>query len=747
MKKLFILFFVVLLVNLTAYAQAWQTKYIPGKLLVDDLFRSNNSFWLYSSMKGGLLLKMDLSGSITEEYEVGSQQKLLIDQSGTPYFVQGKQLNKWNSATLETVDFPVDFGNLNNKSIRFDEYNNLEIIHNDTLHYQKNGTWHFISLVPMITELCNRNRTGYPCSWQLNTSFGGVSVEDKHYGVVQYDAYNNYQLWAYDSSSETFEFLEIDKPAPSPFVSYTADTSFFYTPVDGLIALTKDSAVKANALFDDIEEIERLDGFDYLAKRTYVDTIWQDATTFSKEYKTEYNSFRINGGIPDEQNDWNQALVFSDEAPSQILKASADTFLVQFDQEILLYSDRKKIRNIAFETEASCLQEALVAQDFNQYRQPYSIKLWKDGYGEVWFHNKNILSHSADNCDRNTFDSYGHQYYKPLFVSNKQGHVHHLRGTSYYEVSQLTNLTFENYILTYDGDTLISSDTNNYPMIFENNDKVWVCSDDKVWFTYVKYDLDRNRIGTYLGNFHNNQWAYFEDKNYGIITMFEDKAGQLRAIDKHSLYQFSENTWTEIAEVPDAEMDISNGVMSANGDLWLTLEKDEQAYLGRYDGANWLFEVMPSDLNTTALKADKQTGVWLMSENGVCYTSNQSDWICYDDSHGLPDEKPNDLEIASSGKIWLSYLDHVSSFLPERLIANTTKNTFEVSGFYPNPTHDFIYLREESVDEVSIYSLQGQFIRQYNSTSIIDVSQLKTGIYILDLEHAGQHTSYQLVKE
>ncbi len=55
---------------------------------------------------------------------------------------------------------------------------------------------------------------------------------------------------------------------------------------------------------------------------------------------------------------------------------------------------------------------------------------------------------------------------------------------------------------------------------------------------------------------------------------------------------------------------------------------------------------------------------------------------------------------------------------------------------YPNPTNDFIHLR--SSDPYSIYTDMGQIVQTGTDSSIIDVRQLKPGIYIIKTESVKQ---------
>lgn len=69
---------------------------------------------------------------------------------------------------------------------------------------------------------------------------------------------------------------------------------------------------------------------------------------------------------------------------------------------------------------------------------------------------------------------------------------------------------------------------------------------------------------------------------------------------------------------------------------------------------------------------------------------------------------------------------------------------------YPNPANDRINIVSDDkvmIEEVSIYSLQGNRLKRYNeSLKILDVSNLNSGIYILIVKTDKGLAKYKLVK-
>lgn len=68
---------------------------------------------------------------------------------------------------------------------------------------------------------------------------------------------------------------------------------------------------------------------------------------------------------------------------------------------------------------------------------------------------------------------------------------------------------------------------------------------------------------------------------------------------------------------------------------------------------------------------------------------------------------------------------------------------------YPNPADDMIYINpnNQPIDQVNIYDLQGREIKQFSLTgqTSLDVSDLQSGIYFLNILSQGQIVTYQKI--
>ena len=66
---------------------------------------------------------------------------------------------------------------------------------------------------------------------------------------------------------------------------------------------------------------------------------------------------------------------------------------------------------------------------------------------------------------------------------------------------------------------------------------------------------------------------------------------------------------------------------------------------------------------------------------------------------------------------------------------------------YPNPVVNNIYIDGLNEDaEVSVFSLTGQLVLRTNTTHSVDVSELLTGVYLVEVTHNGESMRRKLIK-
>lgn len=82
---------------------------------------------------------------------------------------------------------------------------------------------------------------------------------------------------------------------------------------------------------------------------------------------------------------------------------------------------------------------------------------------------------------------------------------------------------------------------------------------------------------------------------------------------------------------------------------------------------------------------------------------------------------------------------------------NIEENTFGNFNFFPNPTQNEVTISSTiAVEKISIYNLLGQKVKSQtinSTTSNIDVSNLKTGVYILEVASNDQIGTFKMIKE
>ena len=66
---------------------------------------------------------------------------------------------------------------------------------------------------------------------------------------------------------------------------------------------------------------------------------------------------------------------------------------------------------------------------------------------------------------------------------------------------------------------------------------------------------------------------------------------------------------------------------------------------------------------------------------------------------------------------------------------------------YPNPSNDVVSIVSEStIDEVNIYSVQGILIKKVSETEQIEVSNLSSGIYFIEVLSENQKSVQKFIK-
>jgi len=66
---------------------------------------------------------------------------------------------------------------------------------------------------------------------------------------------------------------------------------------------------------------------------------------------------------------------------------------------------------------------------------------------------------------------------------------------------------------------------------------------------------------------------------------------------------------------------------------------------------------------------------------------------------------------------------------------------------FPNPTKDIFFIRGENISEIEVLTLSGSLVFKNNSTTRIDMSNYKNGIYLVQIKESNRTVVKKLVKE
>lgn len=753
-------------------AQEWKTKYLPEELEIESIAKADSLLWVYSYNKGGILMKMDLHGNLVQEYETRNfntrAHTLKLDKNQTPYLISFNKIQKWKNETLTNIELPSNFPSINAGSISFNDNNELNLIIDDTLYILTLEGWKETSLIPMLTNACNELRELYPCNAKkIKPNQEGIMVGNRYYGLTLANSFFSSRLWSINT--ETLEHSISDKIYEGDFLSYNQDTSLFYSSDIGLIFLTEDGPVTDSGLSLEVSSLSILNDSLYLSQVIRNDTTWISKDDFSVDDYYDYYSCVINNGTVSNKESWNLEISLPRKKNSHnsyfkytIFKMAQDTFLIESHNTyngIKFYTSNETLGNLTgYPNINSCFMDQIYATT-NSANLSNSIKLWEDGNGEIWFYNRNKarLIHSDDDCSSKTIELKRNDPYINGFhvtTANKRGILYQLYGTSSYELAanQLTETQATLY--TNEDDSWIIIDSTNYPMLINDEKGLWLSKDDDLWFNYQKLDFSSSgeylgSLGSYLGRYSKGEWEHFENREYHPTQIMENERGELWMLEGNAMHLYQNNVWTVQYALLDTTISINKGVFMSNGSFCATGHSINQNYILSYHNNLWEIEPLPENLLINHLEADKVKGVWLLSSQGAAYYNDVlKEWTFFSQESGLPNETPVDLNIESSGKVWLSFNNYVSSLIPNHVISAIDKKEYSSeSNFYPNPVKDKIYVSNKDNQQVTIYDLYGNLIQQFTSPSELDISHLEKGTYLINFTSLDSNKSFRFVKE
>jgi len=125
-----------------------------------------------------------------------------------------------------------------------------------------------------------------------------------------------------------------------------------------------------------------------------------------------------------------------------------------------------------------------------------------------------------------------------------------------------------------------------------------------------------------------------------------------------------------------------------------------------------------NNINITDFNAVENTALNCIQVDDVDYSNNAANWF-----------KDN----------WASYSEDCNLGIEDYNPINFT--------IYPNPTQDVLNIEsQQQIENLKIYNLQGQLIKE-GSQGRVDVSQLTTGLYFIQLSVDGKTSTKKFIKE
>lgn len=80
----------------------------------------------------------------------------------------------------------------------------------------------------------------------------------------------------------------------------------------------------------------------------------------------------------------------------------------------------------------------------------------------------------------------------------------------------------------------------------------------------------------------------------------------------------------------------------------------------------------------------------------------------------------------------------------------TVAETFEKGNeitIFPNPATDIFHIKGENISDIEILNLAGALVLKNNSTTRIDMTNFKSGIYLVRIKQGNKTVVKKLVKE
>ena len=140
--------------------------------------------------------------------------------------------------------------------------------------------------------------------------------------------------------------------------------------------------------------------------------------------------------------------------------------------------------------------------------------------------------------------------------------------------------------------------------------------------------------------------------------------------------------------------------------------------------------------------------VGYLAEGGVAYW-NGSQWADFDHSDGIAGPNVKGLAIDSQNNVWVATTTGVSKIVPVPSAINILNSSVKI---YPIPAKSYLNIssNENELTCLYLYDNLGRLCNvsnQDSNNSMLDISELKSGIYYLKLFYSDQILSHKIIIE
>jgi len=360
-----------------------------------------------------------------------------------------------------------------------------------------------------------------------------------------------------------------------------------------------------------------------------------------------------------------------------------------------------------------------------------------------------------------------------------------------------------NGVSMFDGNSWIIYNQNSHPQMLSNNIKtITATTNGDIW---IGTDYGANKLSAgVLGS----NWISFTTSdglaNNKVVSIDEAPNGELWF--SHSSFSagvsvYDGVNWTSY-NYPDLPISgVCATAFDSNGDKWFASPLDGLAHFDGLNFTNYLTSDGLLSNYSTSICIDNSDNIWLgsqegmtvidnnvsqynfhtimyslpppdtlnpvveiakdswgriwttiyvgyLAEGGVAYW-NGSQWADFDHSDGIAGPNVKGLAIDSQNNVWVATTTGVSKIVPVPSTINILNSSVKI---YPIPAKSYLNIssNENELTCLYLYDNLGRLCNvsnQDSNNSMLDISELKPGIYYLKLFYSDQILSHKIIIE